>query len=300
MSKEQKAAESLVKYEPFSIEKAEEQHATAESSGGGNKFAELKEGKNKYRFLPALAGKTWCVAVMVHYVDLPGNKRKSINCPRTVGRRCVICERVEQLFASADAQEAKGKIGAAEKDRDEAKAMRAKRRCYANVVDRNAPQNGPMVLGFSGGVYRGPVKSIEESLLAIRKDREDGGDFTDPGPEGFDIVIEREGTGARDTRYTVKRARHESPLSEDAAETNAWIKNQNALERFCRVLTDKEIEATLRGEDVDDEDEDKPRRGAEPQRAAKRSTVEDDAIKDAEIEADDDGAPQGDEEIEID
>lgn len=298
MSKEeQKPAESLVKYQPFTIDQAEEQHGKAEAAGGGNKFAEIKEGKNKYRFLPALAGKTWCVAAMVHYVDLPGDKRANFNCPRTVGRRCVMCERSEQLFAEADSLEAKGKVGAAEKTRDEAKGMRAKRRVYANVIDRSCPQNGPLVLGFGGGVYRGPVKSVEETILAIRRDREDGGDFTDPGPNGFDIVIEREGTGMR-SRYTVKRARHDSPLSEDAAEANAWIANQNALERFCRVLSDKEIEAKLRGEDSDDEDDRPQRRNGGQQ--ARRSTVEDDAVKDAEVVDVDDDAPKGDQEIEID
>ena len=103
--------------------------------------------------------------------------------------------------------------------RKKAKKIKAKRRCYANVIDRANPENGPLVVGFG--------QTVEEALVEMRKDEEDGGNFLHP-VDGFDIKIARKGTTQFDTEYEVIKST-ECPLSEDVAQVNEWIKGQHNL-----------------------------------------------------------------------
>lgn len=276
-----KQTEEIVKYAPYTLEDAEEDKRDIENTGGTNIFAKLKEGKNKFRFLPPLPGRKWRRVTFVHYIDIPGGDRASIVCPRIEAKRaCVICEKEKHLWEHSDELESKGKVAAAEADRKVAKKLRAKRRAYANVIDRNNPESGPMVLGFG--------TMIEESLVELRKDEEEGGDFTNPGPEGFDIIINRSGTGQFDTKYETKRSKVECALAEDVQQLNTWIKNQHNLERFCKVMSDSDIAKVLRGEKPGDDDEDEAPRKPNSQQRTVQSAVDDAEIEDEEIEIDED------------
>jgi hypothetical protein len=83
-------------------------------------------------------------------------------------------------------------------------------------------------------------KMIHEALVKIRSDEDAGGDFCNPDT-GFDIIIDRKGTGKNDTEYTVMAARKQSKLGD-----YSWIEQQQDLERFAKVPADAEIMQKLR------------------------------------------------------
>ena len=90
-------------------------------------------------------------------------------------------------------------------DRDAAYDLFPKLRVFANVLNRATPDTGPVILAFG--------KTIYDALMALRLDEDSGGDFTHPDT-GFDITIERKGTGKMDTEYTVRPARRSTALTD--------------------------------------------------------------------------------------
>jgi hypothetical protein len=116
-------------------------------------------------------------------------------------------------------------------DRDKAWSFYPKMRVYANVYDRENPGN-PRILAFG--------KTIWDGLKRIRRDRDEGGDYTNPMNDGFDIVITREGQGMQ-TKYAVSSSRSDSPLAEDATEVDRIIQAQWDLSKYASVLTLDEV-----------------------------------------------------------
>ena len=253
---------SVAKYGGFDLEEAEAAaKELKEGGGGGQAFLKLDVGKTRIRWIPPLPGKKWRRVVNVHYVDIPGAGRASFNCPRLEAKRaCRLCSQAQKLMATGnEAHEKKGK------------KLLPQRRCYAAVINRSAPEQGPIIFAFG--------RMVEQQLIELRQDNDEGGDFVDP-IEGFDISITRTGTGQFDTRYVV-RAGKRVPLTEDTEQMHEWIEGQPNLEKWCKVLSDEEIDAILRGEDPrdakrrrDDDDEDEPRRL--PASSQRRGRVEDD------------------------
>lgn len=266
---------SLQKYGGFDLDEAAEDEKELAASGGANAFLKLNPGKTKVRFIPPLPGKKWRRVSHVHYVDIPGAGRASFPCPKLEAKRaCRLCSQAQKLLATGN-----------EIDEKKGKKLLPQRRCYATVVDRNDPESGARILAFG--------RTIEQQLIEIRKDEDEGGDFVNP-IDGIDITIIRKGTGALDTRYTVRPGKRQ-PLDEDAAAMNELIATQPNLEKWCRVPSDEEIDAILKGEDPrearrnaerdrdedddDDDDAPPPRRAAASKPATKqpaRRRVEDD------------------------
>jgi hypothetical protein len=216
---------SLVQYERYTEEDAEKDMTDFESSRR-SAFVKLEPGKTIVRFIPALPGKKWKRVTYIHYVDVPAQGRVSFVCPRLEAKRpCKVCKMEQKLLSSGNPL-----------DEDKAKKLRAKRRCYANVIERGREEDGPRVLGF------GP--QIEEQLIELR--REDGVDFIDP-LKGCDIAILRKGTSQSDTRYKVK-AGEVRPLHSSPEQINEWIQAQIDLEKYARVYSDEDIGKILRGE----------------------------------------------------
>ncbi len=310
---------SLVKYQTYSAEDAEEDRKDLDSSKGGGKMFKLKVGKTKVRFLPYIKpAKSWRRVTKEHFIDVPGVGRVAFVCPQfeTKGKRkCKTCAKGEELFQHANELEAEGDMKGAKAARMKAKKLKPKRRVYANAIVREFvgpggqkerhENEGVKVIAF------GPM--IEDQLIALRQDEEDGGDFVHP-TKGFDIKIARTGEGQNDTDYKVTKSTV-CALAEESDQMNDWISKQHNLEKFVIVLSDEDIERKLRGEEVggEDEDDDKPRNKKKPRRdeedededteededeedrprkkvkvsAKKKETVEDDVV-DAEFEFDED------------
>lgn len=269
------AGTSLQKYGGFDLDEADEAEKDLKASGGSNAFLKIEVGKTKLRFIPPLPGKKWRRVSHVHYVDVPGSGRASFVCPRLESKRpCRLCTQANKLLATGN-----------EIDERKGKKLLPQRRCYASVLDRNDPESGARVYAFG--------RMVEQQLIEIRKDEDEGGDFVNP-VDGIDITIIRKGTGATDTRYTVRPGKRGS-LLEDAKEMSELIATQPNLEKWCKAPSDEEIDAILKGEDPrearrnarekeddedddDDDDDDAPpaRRPAPAGKAKPKRRVEDD------------------------
>lgn len=213
---------NIVKWGSWDDTEAKAEQEEAEKFSGGTPFFKFKPGKNLLRFLPPPLGKKSPMKrVMTHGINLPNGGFVSIACARLEAKQpCIICQRADQLRSSHNPA-----------DQDKAKDLFAKPRIYANAIDREHPEDGPQVVAFG--------KQIHEALLALRNDPDAGGDFTNP-ETGFDIVIERKGTGKNDTEYKVFAARKASPLGD-----LNWIEQQSNLDVFGKILTPEEIRAKV-------------------------------------------------------
>jgi len=216
---------NIVNYGTYEIDAADQEHEDLSRSGG--QFMRLEVGRNVVRFLPPPAGRsTPFVTTFQHFLNLPGVPDAIVfNCPRLMIRRpCPACAKGDKLKASGNPR-----------DQEAARDFWASRRVFACVIDRQDEDAGVKILGFG--------KMIHEALVAIRRDEDAGGDFTHP-VDGFDIVIERTGSGKNDTRYTVRAARSSSPLGNDE-----WIDQQPNLRHLAKVPTLDEIRAMVQGGD---------------------------------------------------
>lgn len=209
---------NLVKYNSYDLAAVEAEREEAAKTGGD--FLKLKVGQTVVRFLPPIGQmRSPFVIVHQHFIELPGMKDKVVfNCPRIMAQQlCPACQKMEQLRGTG-----------LKADYDLAGELFPGMRVYAYVIDRDAPELGPQKIALS--------KSVLEQLNTIRADKVAGGDFTDPTEDGFDIVINRTGTGKKDTRYQVTPARASSPLGD-----MAWIEMQGNLAMMGRVDTYEEI-----------------------------------------------------------
>jgi hypothetical protein len=212
---------NIQKWGSYDIEAAKEEQEQVGKGAGG--FMKLEQGNNRVRFLPPPVGKrTPFVLVQQHFVQMPVmSAPASFNCPRAMAsERCPVCDRADKLKASGNPA-----------DFDEAKKLFPRLRVFANVIDRKHPEQGPQVLAYG--------KMVHEKLVKLRTDEDAGGDFTHP-ESGFDIIIERSGSGQLDTKYEVRPARQSSPLGD-----LEWIDMQQDLSRFAKVPTPEELAQIL-------------------------------------------------------
>jgi len=218
---------NLVKHGGWSMENADKEAQELNTAD----YMKLVVGRNIIRVLPPKdpsAGSPF-VKTSQHFIRMPGLARATVfACPRQLAKRpCPACEKAETLNRSGSSA-----------DKARASELWPGLRIFVNVIDRNNPDRGPRVLGIGKGIF--------EDLLKIRKQSSSefglGGDFTDP-VNGFDIAIERVGTGKEDTRYKILAAKKPTPLNVDAATTTRWIEEQADTAQFARVLSPEEIAA---------------------------------------------------------
>jgi hypothetical protein len=216
MAKPQEKTKALAKYGSYTLDEAEKEAHELEQEGGG--FLKLKVGQNVVRFLPPLTGRKLFVVVHQHHVEKPGEgKTFSFACPKVMLKKpCALCDKGNELRATGNRV-----------DYDLGGRMLPRRRVFSNVIDMSNPEAGPQILAFG--------RQIHEQLVQIRRNETAGDDYTDP-ENGFNISIERKGTGIRDTKYTCLPSRKTSKL------TNMdWIEMQHDLTRFTMVPTSEEI-----------------------------------------------------------
>lgn len=224
-----KAKEQQLEFGNYSVEVAEAEHNDSKRTS----FMKLKQGRNIVRVLPPMKGQSSPFQVVFqHYVDLPGQESPvQFVCPRMMAKKeCPICSQMEKYRTSSEATE-----------RNKVARLAPKRRIYANVLDRSDPNPRPLVVSFGRMVY--------DQLNALRRDATAGGDFTHP-LTGFDVVIERTGSGKNDTRYAVRPARNSSPVwgekdSPDIETIQNLINGQENLASLVEILTPDQIMAKL-------------------------------------------------------
>lgn len=175
---------------------------------GSAGFFTAKEGMNTVRILPGVGSMdAFFVQVGVHVLDESGKKREYCPSEITDGEEeCPICEAVNTLYKAGDVA-SKGM----------AKQLRKQRSFWMNIIDRSNESTGPLI--FTPGV------KIFGQVANLINDP-DYGDIVDPD-NGFDLVIERKGTGM-DTEYDVRARRNPSVLGDDENVEN-WMNNAKDL-----------------------------------------------------------------------
>lgn len=234
---------NLKKYEDWSADDAVAEKEELDKLDPSSSFLALEVGNNMLRFLPPKKGtRSPMPGVFQHYVEIPGKDSSvSVVCLEVHAepkRPCPVCKKAKEMQESRSSR-----------DQEVGKKMLAKRRHFANVIDRKNEEKGVQIVGFPKTVY--------EQLLAIRDDDAAGGNFTDPGPNGFDITITKTGQGMN-TKYAVKAARQSTPLCEDAKQAEEWLESMHNLGKMAQTRPVKEILEQLGWDDEVDEEERKP------------------------------------------
>ena len=165
-----------------------------------------------------------------HRYEKPDGKAVTFACPRVLDKKaCPLCQHAQRLEASRNPV-----------DNEDAWKYFPRSRGYANVVDRSEPDKGTQVWGFSAG----KKKSIWVEFQRIFQDT-DGEDIFDP-ETGRDIIVDRTGTGAKDTEYRVNISKPD----DQRVVLPEWIENQQNLMRFARLYTAERI-LELLGDEFD-------------------------------------------------
>lgn len=206
------------------------------TSRGNNDYDKLQNGKNIRRILwPKGDKESFYSEGYVHY-GLGEDGHTMVTCPHTWGSKepCPICEYVEELQQSSSKD-----------DKKLASDLRARRRIYVNVIDRDGDSEQPKILGMGVTILKGILQTICDP---------DYGDITDY-ETGRDITITRKGQGLS-TEYSVLPKPRETLASEDMSEEELEDAMADLDALFVRKSYD-ELKAILAGDDYDDdEDED--------------------------------------------
>ena len=204
-------------------------------SYSNTEYDKLEQGKNVRRVLwPKGDNDSFYSEGFVHY-SLGREGKTVVTCPKTFGNkeRCPICEYVEQL------QQSKSK-----NDKELANNIKAKRKIYINVINRDGDDETPKVLPIGVTILKGILETICDA---------DYGDITDP-EDGRDITITRKGTGLK-TEYSVLPKPKSSEVSEE--QTPDEIEEEMTdLESLFVKKSYEELEDILNGEENDEDDED--------------------------------------------
>lgn len=214
----------LVDYGEWTPEAAAAEEA--QLAGGGAEWMKLVPGRNVVRIVPPPPGQSPFLIFSQHFVTRPDGTKFSFACPnREKKERCPVCEHANKLFASNN------KV-----DKESAKAFWPRKRILVNVIDRAQPDAGPKVLGIP--------KTVHEAIIKIRNNPDAGGNPVHP-IDGFDLCIERKGSGQLDTEYSVIPSRKNSPLGPTVEVMNGWIAAQHSLTPFAKTLSAAEINAAF-------------------------------------------------------
>lgn len=221
-----------------------------------------------------------------HFGFSIGGRNRAISCPESVGRgKCPVCMLISRLKNSEDADNIKL-----------ADRIRANRRYFVNVIDREEPDKVK--------IYGTNKKFVEAVLDA--SDDPDVGDMTDP-KTGRDITIVRRGSGLR-TRYSYRIRTKESSVDFDTKdlyqldkEVPEWL-SYAAMVEYIKSNFGEELKSvglkfgknkSSKNDDVDDdedEDDEKPARKKGGKKMNKKPVedIEDDEDDDIEEDEEDD------------
>ena len=214
----------------------------SQSSGYTNAtYDKLEQGKNVRRVLWPKGDKESFYSEGYLHFSLGAEGNKVVTCPKTFNskNKCPVCEYVEQL------QKSKSKD-----DKKLADNIKAKRRIYVNVINRDDDEETAKVLPIGVTILKGLLEAICDA---------DYGDITDP-EDGRDVTITRKGQGLK-TEYSILPKPKSSIVSESLT-IDEIEEEMTDLDSLFVEKTYEEIEAVMNGEEEDDEDEDDEESGA--------------------------------------
>jgi len=253
------AKEKEVKKQKYFETDSEKIQKKLEELGTGT-FFKAKEGKNIVRILPPWSKEgIWYKEATLHYgLKNESGKERAYPCLKMFDEECPVCSKRDELLEGG------------EEDKKIADQLRPRTKYYANVLDRTS--NKIMIWGFS-------AKTL--SILLSYTSDPDYGDISNP-EEGFDIVIERTGTGRMDTRYQIRMKPKPSEVDMEEAGTLFNLDKEvvddmeeNALEEIVEQNFGEEIASKKKKkkvEDEDDEDDDEDDEEEEEEKPKKKKS----------------------------
>lgn len=209
--------------------------ARLERQGSGLAFDKLINGKNVRRILWPKGDKDLCYSEGYIHFGLGEDGKTSMVCRKTNDSKahCPVCEYISQLQMSKD-----------KNDKKLADAIKARKRVYLNVIDRDSDSDHDELKVLPVGL------TVQKQIVGILCDP-DYGDITDP-VEGRDVTIKRTGQGLN-TEYSVLPKPNASPASTTL--TPEQIEEQMAdLDVFWTAPSIEDMEKVIYGEDSDDDD----------------------------------------------
>jgi hypothetical protein len=187
--------------------------AKARSEEANAAWLKMQPGTNVVRLLPPLVGmdEPW-ITIYQHFLKI-GGKTVVFNCPRRMeNKRCPACEKGDRLKATGNPADEKA-----------AKDYWAGQRNIAFAFNRDDMDSGVQMFPFG--------KKIKDRLRHFREKL--GKDYTD-FETGFDIVVERSGTGLN-TDYQTDLGEQCSIVA-DMSQLEKWVKDLPDLKSFAKVL----------------------------------------------------------------
>ena len=218
-------------------------------------------------------GDIWCrMPVKIHYSV--GVEEQAVICPKTVGKRCPICEdRVEKL-----------KCARTDEEKDAAWAMKAQDRELYNVVDLDDLDSGvqfwDVALGNFGNLFSEEIDAGQEEYDL----------FYDPDePYSVEVRFKQDSFGGNKFLKAAKIDFEETEAMEDD-----WLDDAIPLDQSLVILDYAELLALHLGlddeEDEENEPEEKPKR-TRGRRSSKKEEKEDEPVPD-EDEEDEENEPE--------
>ena len=152
------------------------------SKGGAKGVIFFKDGKTRIRPLPVGKDADFAQEVITFYIN-----EENVISPATFGEPCAIYEKYQELKKGDD------------EDKETAEKIKPRRRFYSPSIKYKDEKGkeydkdlGPALAILTNGVY--------EAMVDLLLDDE-GGDFMDE-KEGYDIKVQRSGSGMTDTKYS--------------------------------------------------------------------------------------------------
>ena len=204
-----------------------------ERQGSNAQWDKLQNGKNIRRVLWPKGDKDLCYSEGSIHFGLGEDGKTSLVCRKTLNpnSHCPVCDYINKLQQSKDLN-----------DKKLADSLRARKRVYFNVIDRDSISGQDEIKIMAVGT------TVQKQIIAILCDP-DYGDITD-FDEGIDITIKRTGQ-LLNTEYTVLPKRDRTPAS--TTMTKEQIEEAMPdLDAFWVIPSVEDMEKVLYGDDTED------------------------------------------------
>lgn len=210
------------------LEQLKKEQAERKSRAGF--LGKLAEGKTMLRLgppwkpgIPSAIKEVWLHKLRAPE-DIGGIPKANIPCPlKNHGKACAICRKCKELKSTGS-----------KTDRDLAYAWSAQQRYFAQVVNLEKLDEGWKVWEFGDGIFL--------DILKITSSEDTGGDVTHP-VTGRNLIVDRTGTGMKDTRYKVLPSMKSSKFPKPEL-----LSTMMDLDVLSTVWEPDRMEAALRGE----------------------------------------------------
>jgi hypothetical protein len=247
---------------------------------GSGTFFKAKGGKNTIRILPPWSAEgIWYKEATMHYslVNEQGQERV-YPCLKMFDEECPVCNQADLMREGS------------KEDQKAADRLRPRTKYFANIIDRKSGK--VMIWSFSA--------KILGVLLSYCGDP-DYGDLTHP-EEGFDVIIERTGTGMLDTRYNIRVRPRPSAIDIEGWENKLFdldkeVVNEISFDELEAIVganfDSKPSRSKADDEDEEEDDDEEEEEGEEEEKEEGEEDGEED-------EEDDEGDGEEEEEEEED